>query len=65
MADKGRVAGPGGGSERSRGKGKSLPFRRTRYNGMVAHGTNKILARFFTYLIRFAPPLEIQTTRSE
>ncbi|MBL0059411.1 MAG: hypothetical protein IPP35_09935 [Elusimicrobia bacterium] len=30
-------------------------FQRGCYEGMVAHGTNKILARFFTYLIRFAP----------
>ncbi|MBL0350454.1 MAG: hypothetical protein IPP68_08780 [Elusimicrobia bacterium] len=30
-------------------------FQRGRYEGMVAHGTNKILAHFFTYLVRFAP----------
>ena len=30
-------------------------FQRVSYENMLAHGTNKYLAKFFTFLIRFAP----------
>ena len=30
-------------------------FQRVSYENMLANGTNKYLAKFFTFLIRFAP----------
>lgn len=30
-------------------------FQRVSYENMVKHGTNKLLAKFYTYMIRFAP----------
>jgi hypothetical protein len=30
-------------------------FQRAAYNGMIQHGTNPLLAKLYTFLIRFAP----------
>lgn len=30
-------------------------FKRIAYQNMIAHGTNKVLATFFTWMIGFAP----------
>ena len=30
-------------------------FQKACYEGMVKHGTNKYLAKFYTYLVKFAP----------
>jgi Putative zinc ribbon domain len=30
-------------------------FQKHSYDAMVAHGTNRLLAKFYVYMIRFAP----------